>query len=156
MKTVMKLKTIYQAVVLITLSVGGSTPAMSSSSTVSIGDRVYNWSKWDCYDYINDKHLLSIGYVRWLEFNEIDKKKFISRLKIDDNDNMSEIGILFLSNSKSAIYSDYFLRGVKHSWSWDDYAITIKPDGTGNYYDFTGVIEGGKIESSDSYKCIER
>lgn len=146
---------IYKAIVLTILTMYSSV-STSGESEVSIGSNVYNWNEWDCYDYASDKHLLSIGYIDWLVLDESDKKRFISRIKIDKNENISKIGIMFLNNSKSAIYSDYFLRGTRHSWNWDDYAITIKPSGIGHYYDFTGLDNGENVESSDTYKCIEK
>ena len=148
------IKSFYKTAVLTMIAVysGGS---ISGSSEISIGEKTYSWKAWDCYDYYNSNHLLSIGYIKWGDLSKTHRKQFISRVKIDKNYNASEIGVLFLKDFEP-IYNDYFLRGVVHSWSWDDYAITIKPDGSGYYYDFTGASDGETKESNDTYKCIAR
>ena len=45
---------------------------------------------------------------------------------------------------------------IEKQLGWDDYVITIRPDGIGHYYDFTGVSDGVERTSSNVYKCTER
>ncbi len=46
--------------------------------------------------------------------------------------------------------------GFNRRWDFGEfeYAFTIKPDGTGNYYDFSDVKDGGEIGPSQTYSCV--
>jgi len=41
--------------------------------------------------------------------------------------------------------ASYKREGINHHWQWgpnSEYKLLIKPDGTGLYYDFTGIKNG--------------
>jgi len=90
---------------------------------------------WNCYDYIDDSYVLSIGYI--------------PELKEDGYD----VGRLFLKGVDAPIDTIYQLKGVQHSWKWEDYQIVIDSNGTGRFWDFTGAKKGEERNSKEVYKC---
>ena len=89
-----------------------------------VGSDSYDWKKWDCYDFIDDGHILSVGYIP-----EIGDSK----------------GILFVKDVDSHIDTFHSLRGVQHFWEWDSYTIVIESNGTGGFYN-NGI-------SGERYEC---
>ena len=112
----------------------------SCSSTapliVEVGSESYDWKKWDCYEFFDGGYLLSVGYIPELP-------------KIDG----FAPGKLFLKGSESAIDTVYRLQGVQHYWNWEDFQIVIDSDGTGRFYDFTGVAAGVETLNKETYEC---
>ena len=52
------------------------------------------------------------------------------------------------------IDTDYYLNGLQRQWSWDDnYLITLSPELSAAYYDFTDVAEGETTEPSSIFTC---
>jgi hypothetical protein len=112
----------------------------SCSSTapqqVKFDSESYDWKKWDCHEYgYGGKYLLTIGYIP-----ELKKDGYA-------------LGKLFLKDAESPIDTIYELKGVQHHWVWGDFKITIESDGTGRFYDFTGVEEGIKVNNKETYEC---
>ena len=99
---------------------------------VEIGGESYNWKKWNCYDFVYGRYILSIGYIP----------------EISDSR-----GILFLKDSESGVDTIHSLQGVQHYWNWEDFQIVIKSDGTGFFYDFSGAAPGETRIASEMYNC---
>lgn len=72
---------------------------------------------------------------------------------------LGNIGFVLYDNSNKGEITRYKRAGLEHRWDWGDglpYSFTIKTDGTGAYYDFTGVPEGERIKPNEIYKCYQR
>ena len=68
-------------------------------------------------------------------------------------------GDIMLANG-TEINADYKLEGTDHRWNWGadfqgsyQYAITVGPDNTGHYFDFSLADENGRATSKDLYRC---
>jgi len=124
--------------------------AILTSCSESVPERVTSnytgesleWKKWDCYDFgYSGKYLLTIGYIP-----ELNAEGFYE-------------GKLFLKDMKTPIDTVYYLDGVRHSFSWfnevsdSEYRIIIDSDGTGRYWDFSGVADGEEATSIEHYEC---
>ena len=96
----------------------------------SAGDFV----SWSCVDYVNDyKTVIEVG--------------------ITSSDYESAPGFVLFDGTNKGIFADYMRDGINHRWNWGEYAFLIKPDGTGLYYDFSGVGAGESTTASDVFKC---
>ena len=102
---------------------------------VEVGSESYNWKYWNCYDFFDDRYILTIGYIPELELDGYHSGK------------------LFLKDADSPIDTVYQLKGIQHRWDWDSYAIVIQSDRTGLFYDFTGAKSGEERTSKEVYKC---
>ena len=93
---------------------------------------------WYCNDYPDGgKTLVEVGY-----FNEL-----------------NTVGFILFDGTYSGEMAIYKREGLAHSWYWGDdadYKFKIKTDGTGFYFDFTGVPEGEEVTSKEIYKCKQR
>lgn len=49
-----------------------------------------------------------------------------------------------------------WLFGLDGQSGYYDYTFTIRPDGTGLYYDFSNSKEGGSVRPSQIYSCVDR
>ena len=57
-------------------------------------------------------------------------------------------GILMASGQR--ISANYRLQGVQHRWDWQNYSITVSPNGQGYYYDWS---HGASQEKHPDYLC---
>ena len=107
--------------------------------------------QWECYKYNlvykYEQHLLNIGY-----FPNVDE------LFPDADVNF---GMLHLLDTDTFVPVYYNLMGVKHTFTWGNldksndtkFRIKIGSDGTGHFWDFTGVENTGSVQSSQTYDC---
>ena len=103
------IKNIVSLIAIVILSSCSSTVP----SSVEVGSESYDWKKWDCYDFIDARYILSVGYIP-----EIGDSK----------------GVLFVKGADSHTDTFHSLRDVQHSWEWDSYTIVIESNGTGRFY----------------------
>jgi hypothetical protein len=113
--------------------------------TSNLTSESYDWKKWDCHEYgYGGKYLLTIGYIPELKVEGFYEGK------------------LFLKDATAPIDILYSRQGVQHRFVWVDdsisgleqsYQISIESDGTGRFYDFTGVEEGIKVNNKETYEC---
>ncbi|MBP6528384.1 MAG: hypothetical protein KA235_09070 [Prevotella sp.] len=102
-------------------------------------DQIGEFDSWKCMDFLGlspQKILIEAG--RFLN-PKLDKEGFV----LYDGSNSGEITL-------------YKRAGLNHRWDWGknaEYAFTIKPDGTGLYYDFSGIPKGETTKASQIYKC---
>jgi len=132
-------------ILFISLGIVGCSESVPEKVTSFADSESYDWKKWDCYDYgYSGKYLLTIGYIP-----EIKKDGFYE-------------GKLFLKDATSPIDILYSRQGVQHRFVWIDdsisglkqsYQISIESDGTGRFYDFSGVDEGVSVENKETYEC---
>ena len=107
--------------------------------------------QWECYQYNlmykYEKHLLNIGY-----FPYVDESFPVSDFNL---------GMLHLLDTDTVVPIFYNLMGVKHTFTWGNlkkdvdtiFQINIDSDGTGRFWDFTGVEKNEKVNSSQTYHC---
>ena len=107
--------------------------------------------QWECYQYNlmykYEKHLLNIGY-----FPYVDESFPVSDFNL---------GMLHLLDTDTFVPVYYSLMGVKHTFRWgnldisNDTSFTIKidSDGSGHFWDFTGVKNNESVKSSQTYDC---
>jgi hypothetical protein len=107
--------------------------------------------QWKCYKYnLIDKyeqHLLDIGYF-------IDIDELFPDMDVN-------LGMLVLQDTDTVVPVYYTLMGVKHSFMWGNrgkgsdtfFQIKIDTDGTGRFWDFTGVEKNETVPSSQHYDC---
>ncbi|MDC0457042.1 hypothetical protein OAM56_03900 [Alphaproteobacteria bacterium] len=101
--------------------------------------------EWECFKF--DKHILNIGYFPLFD-------EFIPN--VDSN-----LGMLHLLDTDTVVPIFYNLMGVKHTFTWGNlkkdvdtiFQINIDSDGTGRFWDFTGVEKNEKVNSSQTYHC---
>ena len=118
------------------LSLGLIGCSSTAPEQVKFDSESYDWKRWDCYAYgYGGKYLLTIGYIP-----ELKKDGYA-------------LGKLFLKDAESPIDTIYELKGVQHHWVWGDFKITIESDGTGRFYDFTGVAAGVETLNKETYEC---
>jgi len=96
--------------------------------------KVYDVAVWSCYDaydyYKRDRSLLA-----WYTPND------------------AEYGVIELSTN-DRFKAEHSRSGVQHQWNWGMHRITIGADGSGYYYDFTGVSIGESVKPSEIYNCV--
>ncbi|MDC1357625.1 hypothetical protein N8310_08565 [Pseudomonadota bacterium] len=69
--------------------------------------------------------------------------------------------MLHLLDTDTVVPIFYNLMGVKHTFTWENlkkdvdtfFQINIDSDGTGRFWDFTGVEKNEKVNSSQTYHC---
>ena len=119
----------------------GSRTIILGSDTVS-EDRVGGFTTWYCRDYVHEAKgvLLEFGF-----FND---------------PHFEGIGFVLYDGGYIGEFTHYRRTGLEHRWDWgegeESYSFVIKADGTGLYYDFTGVPSGESIKARDVFKCHKR
>jgi hypothetical protein len=98
-------------------------------------------SSWQCTDNeYTSKVLVELGYFNGEEY--------------------SDIGFILYDGTNTGDETNYRRNGLDHRWDWGDedsnFSFVIQTDGTGLYYDFTGVPTGEKISAKDVYHCWKR
>jgi len=97
-------------------------------------DEVGGFTSWECEDaYDGGPVVVEVGFF-------------------DEEDRLG-LGFVLFDGSDRGSYAYYERAGLDHEWQWDEYILVIKTDGTGLYYDFRGVPEGGSTEPSAVYEC---
>ena len=80
-------------------------------------------------------------------------------LGILTNSKLSASGFVLYDGGNSGELTNYERRGINHRWDWGpngaEFAFTIKPDGTGLFYDFSSTQSGERIKPSGMYKCYQ-
>jgi hypothetical protein len=70
------------------------------------------------------------------------------------------IGFILFDGGDRGSYAYYQRAGLDHRWDWgpnvNDYAFVISPDGTGLYYDFSAVRDGGTTSASEVFECSRK
>ena len=73
---------------------------------------------------------------------------------------LAGLGFILYDGGYSGERTFYQRTGLEHRWDWGsngcEYSFVIKTDGTGLYYDFTGVPKGESIKAREVYKCYRR
>lgn len=120
-----------------------------TTRTLKIGGKTFDkYTLWGCREYSGDKRLV-------LE---------LVKIEIPDNETPKElqgtyVGLILFDDREDYAGGMYRREGINHRWDWGegkgkgDYTFIIKPDGTGLYYDFTNVKQGGITKSKDYFKC---
>ena len=96
--------------------------------------RAYDIVAWSCYDLYD--------YY----------KSIVAWYTPDD----SKYGVIELG-SNDRFSAEHSRSGVQHQWNWDMYRVTIGADGTGYYFDFSGIKSiDEEVTSSEIYNCVKR
>lgn len=127
-------------------SSGGSVQAEESESAIIE-------EKWKCFSIYDDrKKNVLIELERYKPWSEV--------LGIEPDDPLMIFGTVTAAGTTNS--ARFSVEGLGRRWSWDlgdddtyDYALVIKPDGTGIYYDFT-LLEDGENTTGGSqvYDCV--
>ena len=96
---------------------------------------------WYCKDYVREGQILvEVGF-----FEKAD---------------CSSVGFVLYDGGNTGDFTYYERQGLEHHWSWGEnysqYRFVIKQDGTGLYYDFTGVEKGTAVKPKAVYKAYKR
>lgn len=145
--------------------------------TIEIGDGTYDkYTLWGCREYsssfggavlelvridggIKDKSNkeLAEAIYKGKEIPDKDKKKLLKSIeKLKTIMSKLQVGFILFEGRKEYKQTFYSRKGINHRWDWEDggnYSFIIKPDGTGLYYDFTGVEKGASTKANDVFKC---
>lgn len=104
---------------------------------------VGGFTSWYCKDFYNGGRILvEVGFFGDPKFEGV--------------------GFILYDGGYSGLSTKYQRTGLNHRWDWDwdgsafDYTFTIKPDGFGQYYDFTIVPKGQDTSPSATYQCKPR
>ncbi|MBW1613962.1 MAG: hypothetical protein JRJ57_08330 [Deltaproteobacteria bacterium] len=132
----------------------GPRTIVLEGDTISEED-VGKFTCWYCKDYGGyGSTLVEVGH-----FNFPDSLKSVLSEEPVLVDLIELGGFILYDGGSSGDYSIYMRTGLEHNWYWGPdtkYQFTIKPDGTGLYYDFTTVPEGESTKPRDLYKCYKR
>ncbi len=86
--------------------------------------------------------------------------KVLMELGFFKDPSYSDIGFILYDGTNTGDETDYRRNGLDHRWNWgvneSNFSFVIQTDGTGLYYDFTGVPTGEKISAKDVYHCRKR
>ncbi|MHC5083926.1 MAG: hypothetical protein ACYTET_08335 [Planctomycetota bacterium] len=95
---------------------------------------------WECRDFHGDSKEVLFEVGRFVGF--------------------SQGGFILYDGGSSGDLTRYQRKGINKRWSWEttagSFSFVLEPDGTGHYYDFTGVPEGEKIKSTDLFRCSKK
>ena len=106
---------------------------------------VYEWVCFDVFDFKEETVLVQLFGLKCSE-------------------DESGFGKVTLGGRKGSEQSGYFnIEGLAFAWRFGDgeseyydYLFSIRPDGTGLYYDFSNSKEGEAIEPSERFACVDR
>lgn len=119
-----------------------------------------DFKSWKCRDFSDEgKTLVEVGHVsipddykETDEYRSMDasEKKNLSRM-------VKMFGFILFDGTNSGEKAIYTHEGLNHRWDWgpdsDTYALIIKPNGTGLFYDFSTAADGAKQKADDIYRC---
>ena len=95
---------------------------------------------WACQDFVDRGILVEVGFFG-----------------VSDLDG---IGFILYDGGFTGISTIYEREGLEHTWRWagtnSNYAFVIQLDGTGLYYDFSGVSTGETSKAKEVYVCKQR
>jgi hypothetical protein len=110
----------------------------------SLSEHIYN--QWKCYSHFGDdaKLVLSIGYF----------KETLSPTN-------ESVGFMYLKTNDSKTTVLHNIEGIRDSFNWggedsNDFKFIITPEGRSWFYDFRGVKEGEKVNSTQTLNCKVR
>jgi hypothetical protein len=111
-------------------------------------DGVGEFTSWECEDFVDGgTNVVEVGFFDY-EGSELE---FFGR------EDGYTFGFVLFDGRDRGIFAFYERAGLDHEWFWGppdgDYLFVIETDGTGLYYDFRGVPEGGSTEPSAVYEC---
>ena len=121
-----------------------------------------DWTdNWQCYDYSDYLKENVLVELRSTSFSDIAKSR---SLPVDEHELQGlaeQVGIGRVELSGIAHRALYSVSGLSREWAFGrgfgsenfSYAFIIHPDGTGVYYDFTGLKEGEKTTPRGLYQC---
>ena len=115
---------------------------------------------WKCVPLFSDEHVLTLGY-----FIDV-KKNMFSKLNINDDEgkkilkSTQEFAMIEMQSTGKQFPALYVLRGVKHAFAFGgenftDFMIEIDNSKRGRYYNFQNAKAGEKVQSEESYTCIQ-
>lgn len=94
---------------------------------------VGEFTSWECEDYLDGgPTVVEVGFFDYEGY---------------------PIGFVLFDGGDRGSQAWYERAGLEHEWLWDEYIFVIETDGTGLYYDFRGVPEGGSTKPSAVYEC---
>ena len=99
--------------------------------------------EWRCFSP-SDYQMLSI-----LDKSFPEEKVLVRLTRVTENGEVSVAGVTY-----RAVFR---VVGFDRRWDFGEdgnYAFVIKPDGSGAYYDFSSVEDGGKTRPSQTYGCV--
>ena len=93
---------------------------------------------WRCRDYVHGgRTLIEVGTF--------------------ENTRLSAFGFVLYDGGNTGEPTHYQRKGINHRWDWGphttEYALIIKPDGTGLFYDFSLVRAGESAKANEIYRC---
>lgn len=135
-----------------TLESPSTEPAPSKSPkhfrTIVLNGKKFNEEEhgsfeiWECRDFLgrNKEVLLEVG-------------RFI-------NPDLSQYGFILYDGSSSGDLTSYQRKGIDKRWEWETtggrFLFVLEPDGTGQYYDFTGIADGVRKKADDIFRCSKK
>ncbi len=97
------------------------------------------------------------GFFTWKCKDYFDGGRTLVEVGIFSNPDFSDAGFILYDGGNTGVPTLYQRQGLNRRWDWGSggasYAFSIKPDGTGFYYDFSLVPDGETTKSKQSYKC---
>lgn len=115
---------------------------------------------WKCVPLYSDEHVLTLGY-----FLDV-KKNIFSRLNIQDDEgkkilkSSQEFAMIEMQSTGKQFPALYVVNGVKHAFAFGgenftDFMIEIDNSKRGRYYNFQNAKAGERVQSEESYTCIQ-
>jgi len=108
-------------------------------------------------DTITDKE--AGGFKCWYCKDYFEGGPILVELGLFGDAQLGNIGFVLYDNSNIGKITRYERTGLDHRWDWGydlKYTFKIKTDGTGAYYDFTGVPDSESIKPNQIFKCNQR
>jgi len=128
-------KYLVSIIVAIVLTISGCATT-SEPLRVERKGKTYDVVAWSCYD-IYDYYKSNMSLVAWYTPE-------------DDEYGVIELG------SDDRFRARHSRPGVQHKWSWGMYQVIIGADGTGYYYDFSGIKSfDEEVSPSEIYNCVK-
>lgn len=95
-------------------------------------------------------------FISWKCKDYVRGGRTLVELGTFSNPFLPESGFVLYDGTNEGEMAIYRRKGINHRWDWGrnaQYSFTIKPDGTGAYYDFSNVDDGESVKPNEIYKC---
>lgn len=101
------------------------------------------------------------GFVSWACHDDGNPKDILVEVGFFDVSGLEGNGFILFEGGYSGRLAIYERTGIEHRWDWGEdeqhmYAFVIKADGTGLYYDMSGVAAGESTKAKDVFVCKKR
>lgn len=113
---------------------------------------VHEWDCFDVFDFKQETVLVNVSGA------------LVSQSGTSCRGNEDGIGWVTLGGRKGSVqFSSFSIQGLEFVWlfgdpesGYYDYRFSVRPDGTGLYYDFSNIKEGESVGPSQRFACIDR